>query len=295
MLGGSYSPLAPVGAVYNRAMGDSSASAGGNGKREEIAVGGFSSIVDPAAGGVGAAGGAEGGMPAWVPAGFPDPSGTAPGGIWTFQEPNAVVIVRDGRLLVAASPYTRQHDSVQILDNAKHMYFSTRTFEAPEGGKLRVDWEMSARIVDGVPGDLYDGFVSFHLLDMTTGTALDIFAANEVVATVYARLPFPGAQVPRPEAGPRYFSVFDEKRDATEPGAWNRYAMEYDRASATVRYEMNGEEIGRYGDVLPVGPCLLAMGLMTERDLDPVKGSTSLHGQGAAGGWGEIRITLESA
>lgn len=252
---------------------------------EEIFVGDFASIVSPSAS---AAEGASA-TPSWVPAGFPDPGG----GLWTFQEPNAVVIVRDGRLLVAASPYTRQHDSVQILDNAKHMYFSTRTFEAPEGGSLRVEWEMSARIVDGTPGDLYDGFVSFHLLDMTTGTALDIFAANETVSTVYARLPFPGAPVPKPESGPRYFSLFDEKVGSTEAGAWNRYAMIYDRSAADVAYEMNGEVIGRYDGVLPIGPCLLAMGLMTEKDIEPDKGSTSCHGQGAAGGWAGIRVTLE--
>ena len=128
--------------------------------REQLDVGDFASIVSPS----------SEGAASWVPAAFPDPSG----GSWTFAEPNAVVIVQDGRLRVAAAPYTRQHDSVQILDNAKHMYFSTRTFEAPEQGSMRVDWEMAARVVDAVPGDLYDGFVSFHLLDLGTGTALDI-------------------------------------------------------------------------------------------------------------------------
>jgi len=247
--------------------------------REQLDVGDFASIVSPS----------SEGAASWVPAAFPDPSG----GLWTFAEPNAVVIVQDGRLRVAAAPYTRQHDSVQILDNAKHMYFSTRTFEAPEQGSMRVDWEMAARVVDAVPGDLYDGFVSFHLLDLGTGTALDIFASNEVVATVYARLPFPGAPVPQPAAGPRYFSLFDELRDRTQPGELHRYAIVYDRAGAALAFEMDGDEIGRYEDVLPIGPCLLALGLMTEKDIDPAKGSTSCHGQGAIGTWGGIRVTLE--
>jgi hypothetical protein len=246
---------------------------------ESIAVADFGSIVSLPAGG----------LPTWVPAAFPAPEG----GLWTFAEPNAVVIVQDGRLRVGAVPFTRGHDAVQILDNAKHMYFSTRTFEAPEGGRLRVDWEMSARIADGVAGDLYDAFVSFHLIDMTTGTALDIFAADDVVATVYARLPFPGAPVPRPETGPRYFSLFDEQRGVTRPGELHRYAMIYDRAAAEVVYLMDGDEIGRYAGVLPIGPCLLAMGLMTEKDIDPDKGSHSCHGQGAVGTWGDIRVALE--
>src|SRR5881227_3793800 len=66
----------------------------------------------------------------WVPAGFP----LQDGGFWQYQEPGAVVIIQDGFLRVAAVPYTRQHDSVQILDNAKHMYFSTRSFAPPAGG-----------------------------------------------------------------------------------------------------------------------------------------------------------------
>jgi len=250
--------------------------------REEIEIGGFASIVSTS-------GPAEG-APTWVPAAFPDPGG----GVWTFAEPNAVVIVQEGRLRVAAAPYTRKHDSLQILDNAKHMYFSTRSFEAPEGGSLRVDWEMAARAVDAVEGDLYDAFVSFHLLDLGSGTAVDIFASNEVVATVYARLPFPGAPVPEPPAGPRYFSLFDEVRERTSPGQLHRYAIVYDRAHARLSFEMDGDEIGRYDDVLSIGPCLLALGLMTEKDIEPGEGSTSCHGQGAVGTWGSIRVTLES-
>jgi len=44
--------------------------------------------------------------------------------------------------------------------------------------------------------DLYDGFVSVNLLDFTTGVALDFFACNDIIASVYALLPFPG--VPEP-------------------------------------------------------------------------------------------------
>ena len=37
------------------------------------------------------------------------------------------------------------------------------------------------------------------------------------------------------------------------------------------------------------------MGLMTEKDIVPGKGSVSCHGQGAVGTWGSIRVTLEDA
>jgi hypothetical protein len=49
---------------------------------------------------------------------------------------------------VAAVPYRRSHDQVQILDNAMH--FSTRSYGAPEGGRMTVEWEQSAQIVGGL-------------------------------------------------------------------------------------------------------------------------------------------------
>ena len=58
----------------------------------------------------------------WFAAGFPMKDGA----FWTFREPDAVVIVQNDRLRVAAVPFTRGHDEVQFFDNAKHMYFSTR-------------------------------------------------------------------------------------------------------------------------------------------------------------------------
>ena len=51
---------------------------------------------------------------------------------------NTIVIVQDGFLRVAAAPYTRGHNSIQILDNAKHMYFSTRNFAPPRARNYRI-------------------------------------------------------------------------------------------------------------------------------------------------------------
>ena len=225
---------------------------------------------------------------AWIPARFPAPEG----GIAVLQEPDAVIVVQDGRLRVAAVPFTRSHDRVQVLDNAKHMYFSTRTFEAPPGGSLEVEWEMAAAISRGRPGDLYDGFVSFHLLNPAGGVAVDVFAGNEELATVYARLPFPGSDAPRPAKGPRFYSVFDEVRGRTRAGEMHAYAMLHDRAARSLEWKMDGELLKRLDDVDDLGPCHLVMGLMTEKDIVPGKGSVSCHGQGAVGTWGRIRVTL---
>ena len=96
---------------------------------EIIEIGGFGSIL-------------RGGDAAeWVPASFAMPGGGELGLPGARRRGAGA----ERRLRVSAVPFTRQHDDVQIFDNAKHMYFSTRTFGAPEGGRLTVEWELRAR------------------------------------------------------------------------------------------------------------------------------------------------------
>lgn len=226
----------------------------------------------------------------WVPASFPTPDGSP----WVYQEPGAVVQVQNETLSVAAVPFTRSHDAVQFFDNAKHMYFSTRQFAAPEGGSLTLQWELSARILGGTPGDLYDGFVSFHLMDLAHGVALNFFVGNEELATVYAHLPFPGAVAPRRETGPTFFAWFEEHEGLTTPGEFHRYQIRYDRAADTLTWSFEGQELKKETGVGDLGPFTLAMGIMTEKDIVPGKGSISCHGQGAAGRWRNIQALVET-
>src|SRR3990172_5585130 len=160
---------------------------------ERIVYGDFSDILKPDS--------------KWVQAGFQTPDG-----FWEYREPNALVLVQNGKLRVTAAPLTRSHDGVQILDNAKHMYFSRERFAVPDEGEISVETEITARILKGVPDDLYDGFVSLNLLDFATGLAIDFFVCNEQYATVYARLPFPGVQLEDegPPGKPKIFALFKE-------------------------------------------------------------------------------------
>ena len=156
----------------------------------------------------------------WVYGGFPLPDGS----FWRYREPNAAVVVEGERLRVTAQ-LTRANNDVQILDNAKNMYFSTRRFEVPEKGEISFEWDSQARCANTAAGDLYDGFVSVNLLDFTTGVALDFFACNDVIASVYALLPFPG--VPEPAdmedaQKPKYFCDFNELSVPTTPGQKHR-------------------------------------------------------------------------
>ncbi len=60
----------------------------------------------------------------WEYGGFALPDGS----FWRYREPDAAVIVEADRLLVTVGQLTRSNDYVQVLDNAKNMFFSTRQF-----------------------------------------------------------------------------------------------------------------------------------------------------------------------
>ncbi|HLJ35737.1 MAG TPA: DUF6081 family protein [Ktedonobacteraceae bacterium] len=227
----------------------------------------------------------------WDYGGFPLPDGT----FWRYREPNAVVVVEADKLRVGVMPLTRANDTVQILDNAKNMFFSTKRFLIPDDGSISFEWNLSARCLDTRPHDLYDGFVSVNLLDFMGGYALDFFVSNDTIATVYARLPFPGVPEPAdPEDAvkPRYFSDFNELPIETTEGQTHRYRINYDKGKDEVRYFVDGQEVGVYREVpSKIDSCIIALGLMTEKTIDHGK-SASVHGQGLVGEWGPFTITV---
>ena len=74
----------------------------------------------------------------------------------------------------------------------------------------------------------------------------------------------------------------------------HRYALVYDRGQATLEWHMDGKLLKRETRVPELGPSLLALGMMTEKDIVPGKGSVSCHGQGAVATWGAIRVKTEA-
>ena len=199
----------------------------------------------------------------WAIGAFPLPDGS----VWQYKEPGAVVLVRNGWLQVAAVPYTRGNDRVQILDNAKHMYFSKERFAVPPGGRITFEIQIAARTIGTQPGNLYDGYVSWNLLDLATGWALDFFTGGDTVATVYGRLPFPGAAIPDTGEA-RAFCIFNELKDLpTTQGQAHAYRISYDQAADTVEFEADGKVVDRYEHVPDkLTGFTVALGLMSEID-----------------------------
>lgn len=222
----------------------------------------------------------------WVIGGFDLPDGSR----WEYREPGAVVIARNGRLTVHVPKLTRKHDRVQILDNAKHMYFSRQRVPTNPDGETIFDINFRAVCLNTTPKDMYDGYVSWNLLDFETGFALDFFASNDTITTVYGRLPFPG--VPEPRTGDtRYFCLFKELDVPTTAGQPHDYRIIYNFPEDEVRWYVDGELVNRETRVPDkIHGFTIALGLMTEKDIGP-QGSTSLHGQGLLGDWGPVRVT----
>ena len=227
----------------------------------------------------------------WAIGAFPLPDGS----VWQFKEPGAVVLVRNAWLQVAAVPYTRGNDRVQILDNAKHMYFSKERFAVPPGGRITFEIQIAARTIGTLPGNLYDGYVSWNLLDLATGWALDFFTGGDTVATVYGRLPFPGAAIPDTGEA-RAFCIFNELKDLpTSQGQAHAYRISYDQAADTVEFEADGKVVDRYEHIPDkLTGFTVALGLMSEIDIVEGK-SVSCHGQGVIGRWSPMTVITEPA
>lgn len=225
----------------------------------------------------------------WEYGGFPLPDGT----FWRYREPGAVIVVEGERMRVTAK-LSRANDQIQILDNAKNMFFSTRRFEIPEQGHISFEWNMKANSTGTKPHDLYDGFVSVNLLDFSSGVALDFFACNDVIASVYALLPFPG--VPEPVEAenavkPKYFCDFNELSISTTPGQQHRYRINYHRGKDEARFFVDGQEVSMYDEVpVKINGLIIALGLMTEKQIVQNK-SVSVHGQVLSGIWSAFTIT----
>lgn len=207
---------------------------------------------------------------------------------WEMREPDAVTIVREGNLSIGVQQLSRSHDRAQILDNAKHVLFSTRQFAAPATGGISFELSMKVRRKGAKAGDLYDGYGSFLCLDFSTGTALDWFLAEDRAAATYARLPFPGLDLPKLE-GPNYWAIFKETDLSTRPEGFHDFKLSIDEGRE-ITWWADGEEVSRQTPHYSLGELTLGLAIMTEKDIGP-HGSVSLHGQGVQTEWTPIKIT----
>lgn len=209
--------------------------------------------------------------------------------VWEMREPEAVTIVREGNLQIGVQQLTRSHDRAQILDNAKHVLFSTKQFGVPEPGGISFEFSMKVGRRGAVPGDLYDGYGSFLCLDFSTGTAMDWFCADDICAATYARLPFPGLELPKLEPF-NYWAIFEERKLAATPDGFHSFALTIENPGG-ISWSLDGEVVATQPHPsYSFGDLTLGLAIMTEKDIGP-HGSVSLHGQGILAEWSPIKIS----
>ena len=135
-------------------------------------------------------------------------------------------------------------------------------------------------------------YESIHLVGLRVHEK-SLTACNDVIATVYARLPFPRAHAPDdPENAvkPKYFSDFNELPIETTPGQTHRYGISYAKEKDEARFFADGKEVGVYKEVpSKIHSLVIALGLMTEKGIEQGN-SVSVHGQGLTGEWGPFTI-----
>ncbi len=211
---------------------------------------------------------------------------------WTYQEPDAKVRVRRECLRIRVTPFTRHHDVVQTLDNSKHLYFSRSAYPEVIKGETEYEVSMSAQGVNTNIGEIYDGFVAFHLLDAESGIAADFFAANDNVAIAYSR-----PKIIDPKNGPskerKYLAIFKEVEVKTSPGELHHYKITYYPEQDRISWSLDGEIVAEEKNIpARVKSFRLGLGVMTAKTITDGK-SVSNHGQGIIGDWSPVRITEE--
>lgn len=201
--------------------------------------------------------------------------------IWTYADPGLVTTVGAGTCEVAIARFTQCHHGVQMFDNPKALYFSTRTWLAGAAAM-----SFSCRLAAEFTGDTADyrnGFASFNVLDFATGTVMDIVSNGHKLWAITERLDIPGLEL----SVPPYSEVVELNVD-TAPLREHEVEVRYDPAAHEVRYLVDGAV--RYQRELPTAPksLMLGMGLIT---LYPIENgaSTSCRGQGGRGRYSAIQ------
>lgn len=207
---------------------------------------------------------------------------------WSWAEPRAKITARDGCLALTVDPFTRKHDTIHMFDDPKQLYGSTQTFPVSNSGVTVFEVDMGAETYRSNADDLRDGFAGFILMDFSTGMIFDFVTTGQKIAAIYERLLIPGLTDEKTAFTYLVESPFAGVR--TAPGQLHHYQVRIDASRRKAEWFADGKSFFRAQGV-PVEPkeIMIGFGLFTLKPVDPVKGSTSLHGQGATGIWKNFR------
>jgi hypothetical protein len=193
--------------------------------------------------------------------------------LWHYRDSNAEVSCRDGRGLIDITQFSQCHDQVPRLDNPKHLYLATRSWDTSQG-RVSIKTTMAGHVTGDVH-DYRDGFAAFNVLDFASAMVFDIVTNGRHIWAIFERLLIPGQTTPE-EA----FTEVIELEVSTAPMREHVFQVSYDRAAGSVHYAVDGRErLVRTRLPVEVEQLTTGFGLIT---LQPIQNgrSTSCRGQG---------------
>ncbi len=201
--------------------------------------------------------------------------------VWTYADPNLITTVGNGVCELGIEQFALCHHGVQMFDNPKALYFSTRTWFTG-AQPLSFGTRLAARFTGDV-SDYRNGFASFNVLDFATGTVMDIVSNGHKLWAITERLEIPGLESPVPP-----FSEVVDLQVETAPLREHDVEVRYDPAAREVRYCVDGVERYRRGIATTPPSLMLGLGLIT---LYPIVdgSSTSCRGQGGLARFGAVQ------
>lgn len=216
---------------------------------------------------------------------------TGNGETWTWEEPKARLESRMGGLALTVDPFTRKNDKVHMFDDPKQLYGSTKTFPVAKDRTTVFEVEMGCETFRSNAEDLQDGFAGFILMDFSTGMIFDFVSTGRKIGAIYERLLIPGVTDEKTAFTYLVESPFSGVR--TEPGKMHHYSVRIDASKRRAEWLADGKSFFK-AEGIPVEPneIMMGFGLFTLNPVDPVRGSTSIHGQGATGIWKNFQYSL---
>lgn len=207
---------------------------------------------------------------------------------WTWAEPNARLASRQDGLALTVNPFTRKHDTIHMFDDPKQLYGSTRTFPISKTSETMFEAEMGAETYKSNADDLRDAFAGFILMDFSTGMIFDFVTTGQKIGAIYERLLIPGLTDEKTAFTYMIESPFAGVR--TRPGQMHHYQVRINAPRKRAEWYVDNKPFFK-AEAIPVEPkeVMIGFGLFTLKSVDPMRGSTSIHGQGATGVWKNFR------
>ena len=128
-------------------------------------------------------------------------------------------------------------------------------------------------------------------MDFATGMIFDFITTGKKIGAIYERLLIPG--VTDEKTAFTYLIEAPFSGVHTKPEMMHHYMVRIDAQRKRAEWIVDEKEFFKT-ESLPAAPkdILVGWGLFTLKPVDPEKGSTSVHGQGATGIWKNFRYSI---